>query len=248
MLIHRKCVDKNGKTALDFVKEKLSGGSNDISIGGNSKQKVDTKPSTAQLGGAMECSLLLHNALTVHDLGDRSTIPIAGRSGTNELQANPSVVSMAGPVPHKQKRMTRSTTKAASTSSNPTVSASNMNIPAAVDDDAFVYDIFCLQTVRPHSDQHMDSLDMVPPMGSGGVSEGSDGQGSDSNLFSNCNTDNMPETESGSGDIDPSSRIIQIPGLHIDEGGNIITYLDEAQQQHFVYDSDWSDLGGKLYM
>lgn len=175
--------DSYGKSALDYVKDQLGAmGSSDTSRG---------------LGSAMECSLLLHNAITVKDLH------------TNKSDKMPPVAYKR--LPRRNQKVHKETTD------------DQLPIPAphaTESSDEYVYDIFCLQ--KPENIGANGAMDLMPPMGS-------DGAG----------TNSTSETDLQSHLIDPSAHILQIPGLHVDEEGNVLTYIDDNEQQHFVYDR-WS--------
>jgi len=104
----------------------------------------------------------------------------------------------------------------------------------------YVYDIFCLQ--KPENIDAEGALELMPPMGS----NTNNTDNTDTTNNTNTSTDHIsPNLLTGHGlhgtDLrsqltDPSAHILQIPGLHVDEGGNVLTYIDDNEQQHFVYD------------
>ena len=204
------CPDVHGKTALDYVKSHLG------------SMSSSSLRSSARLGAAMECSLLLHNAITMNDMKV---------GGINSGHAGVG----AGAAPSSSyKRVVRHKSNAAAENKPAGAGAQTSQggvfdpMTMEVQEEDCVYDVFCI-----HKPDY-ESLLNLPPLG--GERDG-----------------NFPDQDAVSGEEEvvpgKNAPIIQVPGLHIDQYGDVITYMDELQQQHFVYDSDWSDLGGMyIYM
>jgi len=215
--------DANGCSALDYVKRNLSNHSTTADVATASKQRR----SSGRMGAAMECSLLLHNAITVQEM--KTDAATAG--GTN-------------PAAPKQKRMTKSSRStpnvaAISAAEAAAVEATKRAAAAAAGVDSMdqegddcVYDVYCVQQPVLRQAQQADGLELLPPLGS--ETHGSDENGGAEGV----DTCFDPSLE-----LEHGTHVMQVPGLHIDNYGQLITFTDEAEQQHFVYDSDWSDLG-----
>lgn len=207
--------DVNGLTALDYVKNNLT--SHSSSSMGATKQK----PSAGRVGAAMECSLLLHNAITV----------MAG-AGTGAIAPTKPGVSTTKRITKSSRSAPPSASAAAASAAfvaDAAKKAAESSLEAMVEDDGeCVYDVYCLQQSALRQALNTDGVGVLPPLGSQTHGTGV-----------SLEDDASAEVE----ELEYGTHIMQVPGLHIDNYGQLITYTDHAEQQHFVYDSDWSDLG-----